>query len=58
MELYQFLHILQYILCILQHPVDFSKPGPFWIDLAHETTHAYKFSCLVPNVKLEAFFCP
>ena len=41
MELYQFLHILQYILCILQHPVDFSKPRPFWIDLAYETTHVY-----------------
>ena len=56
MELYQFLHILQYILCILQHPVDFSKPRPFRIDLAHETTHVYKFSCLVPKMYARSLF--
>ena len=52
-ELYQFLPKLQYILCILQHPVDFSKARPFWIDLEYETTHVYKFSCLGPHLTLK-----
>ena len=52
MELYQFVHILRYILCIIEHPDDFSKPRPFWIDLEHENTHVYKFSCLDPNLNL------
>ena len=51
-ELYQFLHILQYILGIIQHPDDFSKARPFWIDLEHETTHVYKFSCLDEHLNL------
>ena len=57
-ELYQFLHILQYILSFFQLSVDFSKARPFWIDSEYETTRVYKLSCLDTNLTCWARFCP
>ena len=56
-ELYHFFHILQYILCIIQRPDDFSKAQPFWIDLGYEPTYVYKLVCNSIHMYINVLNC-